>query len=321
MSTSESELKPSFSPETLEAYGFPTLSFDVLEERSDFRSGDHLVRPEDVESYAHAIEDHDPWFFAPGPFGGPVVHPSLFANQALLMRHNHYFVPAGLHARMIYNFHRAIPLGTRARTTGRMAEKYMRRDKPYMVTEYETKSEEGDLLVSGKFVQMIFRDSTAPASGSSERTEEPTPTLDASITRAEGRGGVLEVGQELPSLSRTIEQNQIDIYSGVQPLSIHTNEGWAQAKGFRTTIAQGMMSTAYVSTMMTSAVGEGFVVGGTMDCKFLKPVLRGDTLTVTGKVDGFSREGNRIRVHVTVAAHNPDGDQTMAGTASALCYE
>ncbi|MGY8961908.1 MAG: hypothetical protein ACKVKG_20705, partial [Alphaproteobacteria bacterium] len=180
MSTSESELKPSFSPETLEAYGFPTLSFDVLDERSDFRSGDHLVRPEDVESYAHAIEDHDSWFFAPGPFGGPVVHPTLFANQALLMRHNHYFVPAGLHARMIYNFHRAIPLGTRARTTGRMAEKYMRRDKPYMVTEYETKSEEGDLLVSGKFVQMIFRDSTAPASGSSARTEEPTLTLDTS---------------------------------------------------------------------------------------------------------------------------------------------
>lgn len=321
MNTSKADKKPSFSPETLAAAGFPDISYDVLEEGVKFRSGDHLIRPEDVEAYAFAVEDHDPWFFEPGPFGNPIVHPTLLANQALLMRHNHYFVPAGLHARMIYNFLDAIPLGTRARTLGRMAEKYMRRDKPYMVTEYQTATEEGAPLVEGRFVQMIFKDETAPSSGSSARTEPEAPEFDTSITHADGRGGRLEVGQALPSLSRTLQQGQIDIYSGVQPFSIHTNEAWAQAKGFRTTIAQGMMSTAYVSTLMTTTVGEGFVVGGHMDAKFLRPVLCGDTLEVTGTVAGFSRDKNRIRVHVTAAAHNQSGEQTMAATSSALCYE
>jgi acyl dehydratase len=311
---------PTFAPETLTAAGFPTISYDILDVGAAFRSDDQLIRPEDVETYAYAVEDYDPWFFAPGPFGGPIAHPTILANQALLLRHNHYVVPAGLHARMIYEFAGAIPLGARARTLGTLAEKYVRRDKPYMVTEFETATEAGERLVDGRFVQMLFKDETAPASGSSRRPEPEPPAFDASIAKAEGRGGTLEVGHALPPLSRTLAQRQIDMYSGVRPLSIHTDPDWARAKGFRTTIAQGMMSTAYVSTLMTAAVGEGFVVGGRMDARFLRPVFCGDTLTVSGTVDGFSREDGRVRVHVTVAAHNQDGEQTLAASSSALCY-
>lgn len=316
MSTSNSH----YTKETLADAGFPIISYDILEIGREFHSDDQLIRPEDVEAYAYAVEDYDPWFFAPGPLGAPVAHPTFLANQALFLRHNHYVVPAGLHARMIYSFDNAIPLGVRARTQGKLVEKYMRREKPYMVTEYRTGTEEGTPLVSGRFVQMIFKEDTAPAAGSSRRPEPEPPAFDPEVTRAEGRGGVLESGQPLPSLSRTLVQRQIDIYSGVRPDSIHTDPDWARAKGFRTTIAQGMMSTAYISTLMTKAVGEGFVVGGKMDAKFLRPVYCGDTLEITGHVEGFSREGERIRVHVSVAARNQDGEQTMAGMSSALCY-
>ncbi len=309
----------SYSPETLAAVGFPTISYDILEVGLGFRSDDCLVRPEDVETYAFAVDDYDPWFFAPGPFGGPIAHPTFLANQALLMRHNHYVVPAGLHARMTYAFVGAIPLGVRARTLGKLAEKYVRRDKPYMVTDYETVTEEGARLVTGRFVQMLFAGDKAPASGSSRRPEPEAPAFDPAITRAEGRGGRLELGQALPSLARTLTQRQIDMYSGVRPHSIHTDEDWARAKGLRTTIAQGMMSTAYVSTLMTTAVGEGFVVGGRMDARFLRPVFCGDTLEITGEVVGFTREQDRIRVHVTAAARNQKGEQTLAATSSALC--
>lgn len=317
---STTELKASFTPETLAAAGFPTISHEVLQEGVAFRSGDHLLRPEDVEAYAFAVEDYDPWFFAPGPFGGPIAHPTILANQALMMRHNHYFVPAGLHARMNYDFAAPIPLGVRARTTGRLVEKYVRRDKPYMVTAYETAAEDGTTLVTGNFVQMIFKEDTAPPAGSSRRPEPAAPEFDPAIKHAEGRGGRLDLGQTLPTLTRTLQQRQIDIYSGVQPLSIHTDEAWARAKGFETTIAQGMMSTAYISTLMTTAIGEGFVVGGQMDARFLRPVHCGDTLEVTGKVVGFSRDKDRVRAHVMVKAHNQSGAQTLAATSSALCY-
>ena len=65
----------------------------------------------------------------------------------------------------------------------------------------------------------------------------------------------IAVGQELPSIQKEPTQRRIDVYSGVRPRSIHTDPSWAHAKGFRTTLAQGMMSTAYVSEMMTRLLG------------------------------------------------------------------
>ena len=57
----------------------------------------------------------------------------------------------------------------------------------------------------------------------------------------------IRIGAQLPPLTKSISQRQIDCYSGVRPRSIHTDAEWARAKGFRAPLAQGMMSTAYVS--------------------------------------------------------------------------
>ena len=310
-----------FTPDVLATAGFPTISYDVLDLGQAFRSDERLLRPQDIEAYAYAIDDYDPWFFEPGPFGGPIAHPTILANQALFLRHNHYMVPAGLHARMVYEFLAPIPLGTRARTLGTMVDKYWRRDKPYMVTGYETVNEEGTPLVRGRFVQMLFANDIVPAPGTSPRPDPEVSPVDPSITSAPGRSDRLTAGQQLPSLTREVTQRKIDIYSGVKPGSIHTDPEWAHAKGFDATIAQGMMSTAYVSTLMTTAVGTGFVAGGTIDCRFLRPVLCGDVLTVTGTVVGFApqeAEGERLRIHVAVTATNQRGEQTLDGSATAL---
>src|ERR687888_2453380 len=94
----------------------------------------------------------------------------------------------------------------------------------------------------------------------------------------------LAVGQALPPLEKELTQRHIDAYSGVRTRSIHTDEAWARRKGFRTTLAQGMMSTAYVSEMMTRLLGAGFIRGGTISVAFIKPVLAGDRLIVRGVV-------------------------------------
>src|SRR5258706_1585957 len=108
------------------------------------------------------------------------------------------------------------------------------------------------------------------------------------------------VGQELPSLAKELTQRRIDVFSGVKPRSIHTDEAWAHAKGFRTTLAQGMMSTAYVSEMMTAFLGAGFIEGGTMSVAFVMPVYAGDQLTVRGRVKEKQQDGAATRVVVEV---------------------
>jgi len=126
------------------------------------------------------------------------------------------------------------------------------------------------------------------------------------------------VGQELPSLQKDLSQRRIDVYSGVRPRSIHTDEAWAHAKGFRTTLAQGMMSTAYASELMTRLLGKSFLAGGTLSMAFIRPVYAGDRLTVHGLVKETRREGARTRVVVEVWCENQHGEKTAAGTASGL---
>jgi 3-hydroxybutyryl-CoA dehydratase len=79
------------------------------------------------------------------------------ANQALRLRHGAYIVHAGLHARMEFNFLQPVAIGMRVRSRGRVIDKYWRRGKPYMVTEYATEDEHGTPLVRGQFTQMIIQ--------------------------------------------------------------------------------------------------------------------------------------------------------------------
>jgi acyl dehydratase len=141
---------------------FKTISYQTVRVGEEFQSDDFLIKPEDVETYAYAVDDHHPWFFEDSPFGGKIAHPTLVGNQALLMRHCRYIVPAGLHAKMQFEFIEPLRPGMRVRSYGKVIDKYERRDRHYMVTQFETRDEEtGRPLVRGQFTQMIFPESGA----------------------------------------------------------------------------------------------------------------------------------------------------------------
>ena len=128
----------------------------------------------------------------------------------------------------------------------------------------------------------------------------------------------LKVGQALPSLVKDVSQRRIDVYSGVRPRSIHSDEAWARQKGFRTCLAQGMMSTAYVSQLMVKFLGPGFARGGTMSMAFVKPVYAGDRLTVRGVVKDTQPDNGATRVTVEVWVENQQGQKTAVGHATGL---
>jgi acyl dehydratase len=128
----------------------------------------------------------------------------------------------------------------------------------------------------------------------------------------------LKAGQALPSLVKDVSQRRIDIYSGVRPRSIHSDEAFAREKGFRTCLAQGMMSTAYVSQLMVKLLGPGFATGGTLSMAFIKPVYAGDRLTVRGVVKDKQSDNGATRVVVEVSVENQHGEKTAVGHATGL---
>lgn len=126
----------------------------------------------------------------------------------------------------------------------------------------------------------------------------------------------LTVGRELPPLKKTITQRQIDCYSGVRPKSIHTDVEWAKQKGFPAPLAQALMSTAYVSQMMTLWLGTGFVKGGKISVSFIKPVIAGETLTARAVIKSVDEVDSRAHVSVECWCENQQGVKTMVGSAS-----
>ena len=89
-----------------------------------------------------------------------MAHPTLMANQALSLRHSKYIVHAGLHAKMEFNFLEPVRPGMRVQTRGRVIDKYERRGRQYMVTEYVTQDAQGTTLVRGQFTQMLIPEGT-----------------------------------------------------------------------------------------------------------------------------------------------------------------
>jgi acyl dehydratase len=136
---------------------FNVLTYDAVQVGETFISNDHLITPEDIETYAFAVDDYHAWFTEDSPFGGPIAHPTLMANQALHLRHSKYIVHAGLHAKMALQFLRPLRVGMRVRSRGTIIDKYMRRDKKYMVTEFVTTDEDKGIdVIRGQFTQMII---------------------------------------------------------------------------------------------------------------------------------------------------------------------
>jgi acyl dehydratase len=141
-----------------ESVEFPKLTYEILKVGEEFVSDEHLITPEDIETYAFAVDDHHPWFSGASPFGGPVAHPTMLGNQALHLRHSRYTVHAGLHAKMEFQFLQPVRPGMRVRSRGKVIDKYQRRGKPYMVTEFVTETSDGTPLVRGQFTQMLIVD-------------------------------------------------------------------------------------------------------------------------------------------------------------------
>ena len=137
---------------------FNKLSYDAVRVGEEFVSDTFLVKPEDIDTYAFAVDDHNPWYFGDSPFAGPIAHPTLLGNQALTMRHSKYIVPAGLHAKMQFEFVQPVRPGMRVRSRGKVIDKYEKRGRQFMVTEFVTEDETGAVVTRGQFTQMIFPD-------------------------------------------------------------------------------------------------------------------------------------------------------------------
>ena len=100
------------------------------------------------------------------------------------------------------------------------------------------------------------------------------------------QGPVLQVGSELPPVTKELTQEKISRYARASGDSnpLHTDPEFAARTQFGGTIAHGMLLLAYLSEMMTAAFGQSWLSSGRLKARFRGPARPGDTVTASGRI-------------------------------------
>lgn len=133
----------------------------------------------------------------------------------------------------------------------------------------------------------------------------------------------LEVGAQIPSVSKSVTQESINQFESCGILdreNIHNNPDLAQQRlGTNYAIASGRMSVAFAAESLRKLFGpEVFNHSGTVNLKFLRPVKHGDTITVHGAVAHQEQVEQGTLVTVDIYCENQNRDKTAVGVGTAV---
>ena len=139
----------------------------------------------------------------------------------------------------------------------------------------------------------------------------------------------LVVGSELvgPVLVATIERTQW-YESGMRSAAtgvlttphsnIHTDHAYAKSQGLPGAIADGMMSTNWISAMLVKYFGMGYIAHGELRTKFIKPIYLDMVVAIRGRVTSVERAPNGAIVYaMEVWCEDDKGVKLTVGDAKA----
>lgn len=262
-----------------------------------------------IENYSLGTGDTHP-FYSEGPEGcGPVAPALILVNE--VYAHPGWYLPnvfGNLHAKQEWAILAPLRAGERARTRCAVIDRYIKRDREYIVNEALVFDSAGRLACRG-LTHQSFLLNDAPAGLDGERGRK-------SAKEKPPHPGTI-AGEAIAPLERKVTLEMSRAFSGPSE-NYHTNEDLARQLGFPKVLVQGMLSTCLVSELMTRAFGLGWYHGGRMSVNLTGIVWAGDTVITRGTITGETPEGPNQRVHLAVWGEKSDGALTLVGSASAL---
>jgi acyl dehydratase len=98
--------------------------------------------------------------------------------------------------------------------------------------------------------------------------------------------------------------------------NIHTDAEYAKGQGLTTAIADGMMSTAWISSMLLATFGRDYLENGELRTKYIKTTDVGIRLKVLGRVrEREEKAGGAVRFGIDVWTEDEAGTRLTDGDA------
>lgn len=108
---------------------------------------EYVITSEMIDGFASAVEDYNDWYMKGSPFNGRIAHPTLTASDQDVLLISRWGSAAGLHAKQSSEFINPARLGKKITVTGVIVDKYIKREKHYLVLEYLAIDEDGREIV------------------------------------------------------------------------------------------------------------------------------------------------------------------------------
>ena len=137
-------------------------------------------------------------------------------------------------------------------------------------------------------------------------------------------------GRELPRLRRTMTAERMRWYSdaletvtlgAAAPVlagpNIHTDDSLARANGLPGRVADGMVSTNWISTLLTDTFGDGYLEGGSLRTRYVRPIFEDERIEVVVRItDRRTAADGSDHLVAEVACVKSDGEIATAGEAT-----
>jgi acyl dehydratase len=277
--------------------------YDVFVGR-DMGGHEYTITPEIVRRHADGTGDRKASASSGAVAPALLFHSEVYRNLA-------WYLPnliGNLHAKQEWELFHPMHVGDTVRTRSTVVERYVKRNREYVVNEVLIADADGRWLQRSRTHQsFLIEEGRAGFVVDKDREKRSDRTFFA------GEGS----GPALTPADKTITHAMCIAFSGPHK-SYHTDQEMARALGFPDIVVQGMMSVCFISEIMTDNFDAGWFCGGKLSVSLVNVVWPNDRLMVRGKIREEVREGSKTRVHCDVWCEKPDGVKTIVGTASAL---
>ncbi|MFJ9623267.1 hypothetical protein [Streptomyces sp. NPDC101181] len=295
--------------------------FELVEVPEPMGPVEIVVDRRKVLDYAFSEDDYGSWYFGASPFGGPVGHPLVLANDLLFLFYENYDgnTAQGLHTHEHLTFHSPVSVGETVTVEGGYTDKYERRGQGYVVLEAEARGADGRLLVRhvGKEIMRTVAGEIVGRSRSDAARRERTVlgTVDSTVPATEFARLDAVPRSAIRTRSTVFTQDQMSVFSwaGRGYANVHTHAEKAAASGLDRTIVQAQQQTGLIVANLVDVFGKSFFTSGELDLRFVSPAFVGERLTAGGAVRGT--DGDRLELEVWM--DKADGTRTALGWASA----
>jgi acyl dehydratase len=277
----------------------------------DFGGFEFDVTPATIENYIAGTGDNNSWYTGDSPLGGPIA-PSLILHSAVFRRHDWYLpnIFGNLHARQEWQGFGAIRPSDKLHSRSVIVDRYIRRDREYVVNECFILDSDGRILQRSRTHQSFLMAATEGANGFAvDRSREKSGSRVFTV----GQRG----GEPIETAMRKVSQAMCMAFSG-PGRNYHTDTEEAHKLGFPEIVVQGMLSVCLIGELMTRRFGLGFMGGGRFDLRLVNVLWAEETTAAKGRILERHPEGERTRAEVEVWCEKADGTVTIVGTASAL---